>query len=106
MPSNNLTDLQGQIERITFTSEETGYTVAKVKVYGRRELVTILGNIINPTPGEIIKMKGEWGNHPNMANNSKLSSVRRPLLPVFMGLKVSRIRARQGHWSGHGQADR
>jgi len=59
MPSNNLTDLQGQIERITFTSEETGYTVAKVKSMAG-ELVTILGNIINPTPVKSSKMKGEW----------------------------------------------
>ncbi|MGZ6207287.1 MAG: YrrC family ATP-dependent DNA helicase, partial [Syntrophales bacterium] len=72
MPSNNLTDLQGQIERITFTSEETGYTVAKIKVYGRRELVTIIGNIVNPTPGEIIKMKGEWGNHPKYGEQFKI----------------------------------
>ncbi|NPU86279.1 MAG: ATP-dependent RecD-like DNA helicase [Syntrophaceae bacterium] len=72
MPSDHLTDLQGQIERITFTSEETGYTVAKVKVYGRRELVTIIGNIVNPTPGEIIKMKGEWGNHPKYGEQFKI----------------------------------
>ena len=72
MPSDNLTDLQGQIERITFTSEETGYTVARVKVHGRRELVTIIGNIINPTPGEIIKMRGEWGNHPKYGEQFKI----------------------------------
>jgi len=36
-----LEQLQGQIERITFTNEETGYTVAKVSVYGRRDLVTV-----------------------------------------------------------------
>jgi hypothetical protein len=28
-----LADLQSQIERITYTSDETGYTVAKLKVY-------------------------------------------------------------------------
>ena len=72
MSSDNLADLQGQIERITFTSEETGYTVAKIKVYGRRDLVTIIGNIINPTPGEIIKMKGEWGNHPKYGEQFKI----------------------------------
>ena len=27
-----LTDLSGQIERITFTNEENGFTIAKVKV--------------------------------------------------------------------------
>jgi exodeoxyribonuclease V alpha subunit len=72
MPSDNLTDLQGQIERITFTSEETGYTVAKIRVFGRRELVTIIGSIVNPTPGEIIKMKGEWGNHPKYGEQFRI----------------------------------
>jgi len=72
MTSNNLTDLSGQIERITFTNEETGYTIAKIKVYGRRELVTVIGAIINPTPGEIIKMKGEWGNHPKYGEQFKI----------------------------------
>lgn len=64
MPPNNLSDLQGQIERVTYVNEENSYTVAKVKVYGRRDLVTVIGNIVNPIPGEVIKMKGEWGNHP------------------------------------------
>jgi len=72
MTKNNLTDLQGQIERITFTSEDTGYTVAKVKVYGVREPVTVIGNIVNPTPGEIIKMRGEWGNHPKFGEQFKI----------------------------------
>jgi len=72
MIKNNLTDLQGQIERITFTSEDNGYTVAKVKVYGVREPVTVIGNIVNPTPGEIIKMRGEWGNHPKFGEQFKI----------------------------------
>ena len=59
-----LTDLQCQIERITFTSEETGFTIARVKVYGRRDLVTIVGNLMSATPGEVLKLKGEWKNHP------------------------------------------
>ena len=67
-----LEQLQGQIERVTFTNEETGYTVAKVKAYGRRDLVTVIGAIVNPTPGEIIKMSGEWGNHPQYGEQFKI----------------------------------
>jgi len=37
-----LADLQGQIERITYANDENGYTVAKLKVYGQRDLVTIV----------------------------------------------------------------
>ena len=59
-----LADLQGKIERITYTNEENGYTIAKVKVYGRRDLVTVVGNFMAPMPGEVLKMQGEWANHP------------------------------------------
>lgn len=72
MPSDSLTDLRGQIERITYTNEESGYTVARVKVYGRKDLVTVIGNIVNPTPGEIVSMKGEWGNHPKYGEQFKV----------------------------------
>jgi exodeoxyribonuclease V alpha subunit len=59
-----LADLKGQIERITYSNDETGYTIAKVKVYGLRDLVTVVGNLLAPTPGEILKMQGEWATHP------------------------------------------
>ncbi len=67
-----LADLQGQIERITYTNDENGYTIAKLKVYGYRDLVTIIGNLIVPNPGEIIKMKGEWINHPKYGEQFKI----------------------------------
>jgi exodeoxyribonuclease V alpha subunit len=59
-----LADLQGQIERITYTNDESGFTIAKVRVYDRRDLVTVVGNLRAPTAGEILKMQGEWTNHP------------------------------------------
>ena len=58
-----LADLQGQIERITYTNDENGFTIARVKVYGQRDLVTVVGNLMVPTPGEILKMRVEWANH-------------------------------------------
>lgn len=59
-----LAELQGQIERITNTNEENGYTVARVKVPGRRDLVCVVDNIMAPMAGEILRMQGEWANHP------------------------------------------
>lgn len=69
---HTLADLEGRIERITYTNEENGYTVAKLKVYGQRDLVNIVGNIITPMPGEGIKMKGEWVNHPKYGEQFKI----------------------------------
>jgi exodeoxyribonuclease V alpha subunit len=67
-----LTDLQGQIERITYFNEENGYTVAKIKIPGRHELVTVVGNLLSPTPGEVIKMRGEWVNNPKYGDQFKV----------------------------------
>ena len=64
--------LQGQIERITYTNDENGYTIAKVKVQGHRGLVTVVGNLMAPIPGEIIKMDGEWVNHPRYGEQFKV----------------------------------
>ena len=40
-----LTQLQGQIERITYVNQENGFTIAKVRVRGRRHLATVVGNL-------------------------------------------------------------
>jgi len=66
-----LESLQGQLERVSYNNDENGYTVAKIKVYGREELVTIVGNMMNPIPGEIVKLKGEWGKHPQYGEQFK-----------------------------------
>jgi exodeoxyribonuclease V alpha subunit len=66
-------ELEGQIEKITYTSVETGFTIAKVKVDGRGGLVTAVGNIAAPTVGEIIKMKGEWVHHPRYGEQFKIA---------------------------------
>ena len=60
MPST----IHGQIERITFHNEETGFSILKVKVRGNRELVTAVGSFMAPAPGQVIKATGDWGNHP------------------------------------------
>ena len=67
-----LAELQGQIERITYTNEENGFTIARLKVYGQKDLVTVVGNLMAPTPGEILKMKGEWANHPKYGGQFKI----------------------------------
>lgn len=70
----SLLTLRGQLERITFHNEENGYVVAKVKVDGREDLVTIVGNIPSLTPGEIFNMTGNWITHPRFGEQFKVSS--------------------------------
>ena len=67
-----LTELRGQIERVTYTNDETGFTVAKVSIHGNSGVVTVVGNMIEPMPGEIIKMEGEWAKHPKFGEQFKI----------------------------------
>jgi exodeoxyribonuclease V alpha subunit len=69
----NLVKLKGQLERVTFENEENDYVVAKVNVYGHSDLVTVVGNIPSPSPGEILTMSGEWTNHPKFGQQFKVT---------------------------------
>jgi len=87
MDNDNTAELRGQIERITFTNEENGFTIARVKVYGRKELVTVVGNIVNPTPGEILSMTGEWGRHPKFGEQFKIVSCQTAVPATVHGIE-------------------
>jgi exodeoxyribonuclease V alpha subunit len=67
-----LADLRGHIERVTYTNEENGYTIARVKVPGDPRLVTVVGSIMAPTAGEFLEMKGEWTNHPKFGEQFRV----------------------------------
>ncbi|HDZ24711.1 MAG TPA: ATP-dependent RecD-like DNA helicase, partial [Desulfobacteraceae bacterium] len=75
-PEHKETELEGQIERITYMNEENGYTVAKVNVPGYPEPVTIVGNLLALAPGEVLEMKGDWETHPKFGRQFKILSHR------------------------------
>lgn len=56
--------IQGVVERITFSNDENGYSVIKVKVPGRKDLVSVIGSFVSVTPGEVLRMEGKWSFHP------------------------------------------
>lgn len=54
--------LSGSIERVTFHSEESGFCVLRIKVSGRKDLVTVVGSTASASPGEYIECMGIWVN--------------------------------------------
>jgi len=56
--------LRGTVERIVFTNEENGYTIARLSVRGRYDLLTIVGNMAGVQPGAVLRVSGRWKNHP------------------------------------------
>ncbi|KJR40019.1 recombinase D [Candidatus Magnetoovum chiemensis] len=74
LTNDSLIELQGQVERITFFNEDNAYTIARLKVNGYKDLVTIVGNIAAINPGEILKLKGFWDKHPKYGEQFKIHS--------------------------------
>jgi exodeoxyribonuclease V alpha subunit len=70
--SFDLSTLQGQVEHVTFYNDETDFTIAKLKVQGNRDLATVAGTMMAPTPGQVVRATGEWINHPKFGEQFKI----------------------------------
>jgi len=54
--------LAGLVERITYQNAESGFCVVRIRVRGRRELVTLVGHAAAIAAGEWITATGNWVN--------------------------------------------
>jgi exodeoxyribonuclease V alpha subunit len=84
---SRLVDLRGHIERITYTDEQSGYTIARVKVPGAADLVTVVGNIMAPAPGALLAMRGQWIQHPKYGEQFKVLSYQTSLPATAHGIQ-------------------
>jgi exodeoxyribonuclease V alpha subunit len=57
--------LVGNVERVTFHSEESGFCVLRIKARGHRDLVTTIGHAAMISAGEWVTATGEWINDRN-----------------------------------------
>jgi len=80
-------EIQGQLERVTYFNEQTGYTVAKMRVKGYRDLVTFSGNLVSVNPGEVLKLKGNWYHHPKYGEQFKVNSYVSVVPATVKGIK-------------------
>ena len=82
-----LTELCGQIEKIAFTNEENGFTIARVKVHGSHGLVTVVGTMMAPMAGEILEMRGEWSTHPKFGEQIKILDYKTKVPVTVYGIR-------------------
>lgn len=80
-------EIKGQLERITYHNQENAYTIAKMKVGGRHDLVTVVGNLLSVSPGEVLKLKGEWHNHPKFGEQFKITSYESIIPATVKGIE-------------------
>lgn len=86
--------LEGIVERITYYNEENGYTVLRLKPSGRPGpmfadggLVTVVGNLPEITPGESLKLRGEWTTHRDHGRQFKAETCEQVLPATIEGIK-------------------
>ncbi len=67
--------LTGVVERITFHSQESGYTVARLQIPRAHDLITIVGNFANIQAGQTLQLQGTWKEHlqycPGVVSNDQ-----------------------------------
>ena len=63
--------LTGSVERITYYNPENGYSVVRLRpdhppkqAASQKDQVTVVGNLPELTPGEHLRLTGNWTNHP------------------------------------------
>ncbi len=62
-PQLSTEHLQGIVERVTYHAEDSGYTVARLKAPGERDLVTIVGRFPDIHAGQTLRLTGYWREH-------------------------------------------
>jgi len=68
-----LAALEGVVERLTFADPESHYAVVRLKVKGRRGLVTVVGPLAGTREGEQLQLKGRYEVHPKYGEQFKVT---------------------------------
>ena len=73
-PAANDSELQGVVERVVFASEESGWTVLRLKCAGKTGLQTVVGPLYGVQPGETLRITGEWVEDPKFGRQYRAQS--------------------------------
>lgn len=79
--------IQGVVERLTYHSEESGYTIARFKVPRASELVTIVGSFANIQAGQTLQLQGIWREHPKYGQQFQVTQYRETKPATITGIE-------------------
>ncbi len=80
--------LKGTVERVTYYNEENGYSVIRLNVEDRSDLVTVVGNLPEVQPGESLRLEGRWTKHPKYGRQFKAEWCEQVLPATVEGIKA------------------
>lgn len=81
--------LEGVLLGVTYLNEETGYVVARLEVPGPAgpKGVTVVGNLLGITPGESVRLKGEWVRHARYGEQFRVEGYESILPATVTGIE-------------------
>lgn len=79
--------ITGVVERLTFYSEESGYTVARLQRPKVSELTTITGNFAGIQPGQTLQLNGFWREHPQYGLQFQVSNYKETKPATITGIE-------------------
>jgi exodeoxyribonuclease V alpha subunit len=79
--------LNGVLEHITYSNEDTGYTVARVATERGGDPVTVVGPLLGAQAGEHLHMEGRWRNHPLYGRQFEVHGYRAVLPATVQGIR-------------------
>ncbi|WP_163553925.1 ATP-dependent RecD-like DNA helicase [Candidatus Frankia alpina] len=80
--------VEGVLERITFVSEETGYTIARLATErSGPDLLTVVGALLGAQIGESLRLTGQWGSHPRYGRQFQVHSYTTVLPATIQGIR-------------------
>ncbi|MFH8386628.1 ATP-dependent RecD-like DNA helicase [Kitasatospora sp. NPDC018058] len=83
-----LAQVEGVLERITYSNEETGYTVARVDTgRGGNDLLTVVGALLGAQVGESLRLHGRWGSHPQYGRQFTVENYTTVLPATVQGIQ-------------------
>ncbi|MFJ7997421.1 ATP-dependent RecD-like DNA helicase [Streptomyces sp. NPDC096310] len=79
--------LEAVLERITYSNEENGYTVARVDTGRGGDLLTVVGSLLGAQPGESLRMEGRWASHPQYGKQFMCENYTTILPATIQGIR-------------------
>ena len=61
---DSLIVIRGIVDRIAFRNENVCRTIAKIWEFEKRDIITVLGTLMDISPEQEVELKGSWRTHP------------------------------------------
>src|SRR3990172_4998648 len=86
--------LVGSVERVTYYNPDNGYSVLRLRPEGGRlpglardGLATVTGNLPELSPGEHVRLSGNWVNHPKHGLQFQVEFCEQTLPATLAGIR-------------------